>query len=151
MTRTLTNLALKSLFGVITGMTLFAHQAISAPIAGPKGILVVPLDNSQVVQVRAARAYRGGSVHRGAAVHRRATVYRGGAVVRRGAVAVGGRYYGGSCDPYYQNCGGGSYSGGIYRGGAVVRGGAVIRGGAVVRRGYRGAHVSHHRGGGRRR
>jgi hypothetical protein len=150
MTRTLTNLALKSLFGVITGMTLFAHQAISAPIAGPKGILVVPLDNSQVVQVRAARAYRGGSVHRGAAVQRRATVYRGGAVVRRGAVAVGG-YYGGSCDPYYQNCGGGSYSGGVYRGGAVARGGAVIRGGAVVRRGYRGAHVSHHRGGGRRR
>ena len=71
MTRTLTNLALKSLFGVITGMTLFTHQAISAPIAGPKGILVVPLDNSQFVQVRAARSgYRGGSVHRGAAVHR---------------------------------------------------------------------------------
>jgi hypothetical protein len=88
MTRTLTNLALKSLFGVITGMTLFAHQAISAPIAGPKGILVVPLDNSQVVQVRAARAYRGGSVHRGAAVHRRATVYRGGAVVRRGRLRL---------------------------------------------------------------
>ena len=42
MTRTLTNLALKSLFGVITGMTLFTHQAISAPIAGPKGILVAP-------------------------------------------------------------------------------------------------------------
>src|SRR6187399_520464 len=106
MTRTLTNLALTSLFGVITGMTLFAHQAISAPLAGPKGILVAPLDNSQFVHVRAARAYRGGSVHR------RATVYRGGAVVRRGAVVGTSRYYGGSCDPYYQNCGGGSY----YRG-----------------------------------
>ena len=66
MTRTLTNLALKSLFGVITGMTIFTHQAISAPIAGPKGLLVAPLDNSQFVQVRAARSgYRGGSVHRG--------------------------------------------------------------------------------------
>ena len=117
MTRTLTNLALKSLFGVITGMTLFAHQAISAPIAGPKGIVMVPLDNSQVVQVRAVRSgYRGASVHRGGTVHRGATVYRGGAVVRRGAVAVGGRYYGGSCDPYYQNCGGGGY----YHGGVIV-------------------------------
>ena len=111
MTRTLTNLALKSLFAVITGTTLFTHQlfthqAISAPIGGPKGILVAPLDNSQFVQVRAARSgYRGGSVHRGAAVHRRTTVYRGGAVVRRGAVAGGGRYYGGSCDPNYENCG----------------------------------------------
>ena len=116
MTRTWTNLVLKSLLGVITVMTLFTHQAISGPIAGPKGILVAPVDNSQFVQVRAARAYRGGSVHRGAAVHRRATVYRGGAVVRRGAVVGGTRYYGGSCDPYYGNCGGGSY----YRGGAVA-------------------------------
>ena len=110
MPRTLSNLAWKSMFGVIAGVTIFTHQAISAPIASSKGVLVDPLNNSQVVQVRAARSgYRGGSVHRGAAVHRRATVYRGGAVVRRGAVAVGGRYYGGSCDPYYQNCGGGSY------------------------------------------
>jgi len=79
MPRTLSNLALKSLFGVIAGVTIFTHQAISAPIASSKGVLVDPLNNSQVVQVRAARSgYRGGSVHRGAAVHRRATVYRGG-------------------------------------------------------------------------
>ena len=57
-----TGLVVKSFLGVITGVALFMLPAISAPIAGPKGILPVPLDNSQLVQVRAVRGgYRGGS------------------------------------------------------------------------------------------
>ena len=97
MTRILTNLALKWPFGVITGMTLFTHQAISAPIAGPKGILVAPLDNSQFVQVKelaAAAPRRISSRRRRSSPGSRSSsenhhVYRGGAVVRLGAVAGG--------------------------------------------------------------
>jgi hypothetical protein len=115
----------------------------------------------QLVAVRggAARGARGGAaIHRGGAVAvRGGAVYRGGAVVRRGAVVgTGGGYYASYCDPSYQNCGGGGYYGGVYRGGAVVRGGAVARGGAVVRGGgvarggaAGGVRVAH--AGGRRR
>ncbi len=129
----------------IAGAALFVLPAMSAPIAVSKNLLtVLPVDDGQIVQVRAARGghrgsvHRGGSVHRTAAVRRGGAVYRGGAVVRRGAV-VGAAYYGGSyCDPNYEYCGGsGYYGGGVYRGGAVVRGGAAVRG--------RGAHVAHHR------
>lgn len=148
----------KSFVGAFTGMALLALPAIGAP-AAPQGVLAGRANTDQVVQVRAVRGgYRGG-----AAVRRGGVAYRGGAVVRRGAVVgAGAGYYGGSygyygggsCDPNYQDCGGGYYSGGVYRGAAVVRGGAVYRGGAA----YRGAHVAHRggarvarAGGGRRR
>src|ERR1043166_2248703 len=108
-------------------------------------------DLQQVRAVARGGGYRGGGVQRGGAVGGGAVAYRGGAAVRRGAVVggayVGSGYYGSTCDPTYQYCGGGAYyGGGVYRGGAaVVRGGAVARGGVA-----RGAHVAH-RGGGRRR
>lgn len=122
---------------------LFVFPATSAPIAAAK---VFRAGDSQLVQIRAARGARGGTVHRGGSVHRGAA-YRGGAVVRRGAVVGGASYGGSSCDPNYQDCGG--YSGGaVYRGGAVVRRGAAVRGGTAVR--GRGAHVAH-RGGRARR
>jgi len=157
----------------------FPMSAMSAPISAlPKDLVkLLAADENQIVQVR---AYRGGGAYRGGAV-RRGAAYRGGAVVRRGVVVsgrgyygvrrravvgsgyYGGRYYsGGSCDPYYQDCGGGTYyRSGVYRSGVyrsgyrsgvyrsgVYRSGAY-RGRAVIRRG--GAHVSHYRGGGGRR
>src|ERR1051326_5934018 len=123
----------------------------SAVMAMPAAALerAAAIAQPDLQQVRAGArggGYRGGAVHRGGAV-----AYRGGAAVRRGAVVggayVGSGYYGSTCDPTYQYCGGGAYyGGGVYRGGAaVVRGGAVARGGVA-----RGAHVAH-RGGGRRR
>lgn len=121
-------------------------------------IVLYPLNSDFHLIANIARAARGGggAVHRGGgAVHRSGTVYRGGAVVRRGAVATGAAYYGGAACGYYPYppCGSAYYGGGAaYRGGAVYRGGgAVYRGGGAVHRGGRGAHVSHHRGGGRRR
>jgi hypothetical protein len=134
------------------GVALFTLPAMTAPIAVTKGVVaILPVDGEEIVQVRAARGYRGAAVRRGGAVYRGGGVVRRGAVVRPGAV-VGGAYYGGGyCDPNYQNCGtGGYYSGGVYRGGAVVRGRTVVRGGAAVR--GQGAHVAHrgYRGGRRR-
>jgi hypothetical protein len=138
---------------IALSICLFVFPAMSAPIAASKGLRA---GDSQLVQIRGARGGRGGAVHRGGSVHRGGTAYRGrtavrgGAVVRRGAVVGGGAYYGGSsCDPNYEDCGGG-YSGGaaVYRGGAAVRRGAAVRGGTAVR--GRGTHVAH-RGGGRGR
>src|SRR2546423_6281815 len=109
----MTNLAIKLFVGAMTALTMFTVPSVSAPTAGPKGILAAPVDNSEFVKVRAARGgYRGGAVHRGAAVPPRAAVYRAGAEGRRGA-AVGGRPYGGRClsAPYFQKFWGGPSSG----------------------------------------
>jgi hypothetical protein len=138
-------------------LALSSLTSQSAVMAMPAAALerAAAITQPDLQQVRAVArgggGYRGGAVHRGGAVRGGAVAYRGGAAVRRGAVVggayVGSGYYGSTCDPTYQYCGGGTYyGGGVYRGGAaVVRGGAVARGGVA-----RGAHVAH-RGGARRR
>ena len=137
-------------------LALSSLTSQSAVMAMPAAALerAAAIAQPDLQQVRAGArggGYRGGAVHRGGAVRGGAVAYRGGAAVRRGAVVggayAGSGYYGSTCDPTYQYCGGGAYyGGGVYRGGAaVVRGGAVARGGVA-----RGAHVAH-RGGGRRR
>ena len=46
----MTNLTIKLFVGAIVGLVMLTAPAISAPIAGPKGILAPPVDNSQFVK-----------------------------------------------------------------------------------------------------
>jgi hypothetical protein len=145
------NWSIGALVAMILGLAAGAGSTASAAPIG--NLATVPALSENNIVVPAARrgghrggtVYRGRTVHRGVAVHRRPTVRRGG-VVYRGGVAYGTSPY---CGYYpYPPC---YYSGGgaVYRGGTVYRGRTVHRG-ATVHRGSR-AHVSHHRGGGRRR
>src|ERR1043166_1624940 len=146
MVRKLSKLILSSCLAGFGALALSISPAVSAPIAAAKGLRA---DDSQLVQVRAARGGRRATAHRGTA-HRGGTAYRGGAVVRRGAVVTGGSYGTAYCDPTYQDCGTGYSGGAVVRGGRGGRGGTGVRGGAAVRRGGGGARVAH-RGAGRGR
>jgi hypothetical protein len=165
------NLAISLIVAALATAGFAVSPAMSAPISVfPKDLVkAVSIDDGQIVQVRAARgeaqrghAARGGTVHRGGAAAGGGAVVRGGAaagggaVVRRGAVVTGGSSGGGTCDPSYQNCSGGGYSGGgavVTGGGAAVKGGAAVRGGAAVKGGtaVRGGAAGHRRGGHRSR
>ena len=148
------SLVLAGLLGAVS----FTSPAMSGPIAGLPSAQLNSMGtmpdgaqaSSPIIQVRFGRGgghggYRGGGMHRHHGVYRGGGGYRYGAVVRRRAYIPGAYYGSGYCDPNYQYCGGGAVYGGArgYRGGGVYRGRAAFHG-------HRG-HVSHYRGGGRRR